>query len=72
MGIVAAGSQWNSSQSGTVPKFHFAMIAKFRYDSEISLSWRKVLCIAKISIFAMPVFFAMIANFCYHSEFSLS
>ena len=27
VGIVAAGSQWNSSQPGTVPKFHFAIIA---------------------------------------------
>ena len=40
MGIVGAGS--NGTVAGTVPKFamldNFAMIAKFRYDSEISLS----------------------------------
>ena len=62
----------NGTVAGTVVKFatldNFAMIAKFRYDSEFSLSKRKVLCIAKISIFAMPVFFAMIADFRYHSE----
>ena len=60
MGIVVAGS--NGTVAGTVPKFathdNFAMIAKFCY----SLSKRKVLCIEKIEIFAMPVFFAMIAK----------
>ena len=39
-GIVAAGS--NGTVAGTVPKFathdNFAMIAKFHYDSEFSLS----------------------------------
>ena len=39
MGIVAAGS--NGTVSGTVPKFathyNFAMITKFRYDSEITV-----------------------------------
>ena len=33
VGIVAAGSQWNSSQPGTVPKFHFTIIANFHYHS---------------------------------------
>ena len=46
----------------------FAMIANFRYHSEFSLSYRKVLRIEKISIFAMPVFFAMIAKIIVHSE----
>ena len=40
MGIVAAGS--NGTVAGTVPKFatrdNFAMIAKFLYHSEFSLS----------------------------------
>ena len=53
MGIVAAGR--NGTVVGTMPKFatldNFAVITKFRYHSEILLSFAiiaKVLCIAKI------------------------
>ena len=53
---------------------NFAILVKFRYGhifsmiAKNSLSQRKLLCIAKIQIFAMPAIFAMIAKFTMHRE----
>ena len=45
---------------------------KFRYDSEISLSYRKKQGIAKFKFSLCTVIFAMIANFRYDNEISLA